>query len=123
MAQLSPGRIGLVLSGAFLAGVAATVLQAVGVSPAYAVVVGLSGAMPILLEGMRPSDDSPDTGTRLQRAAAEITGALFVGMFGAFALVLADVSDAILVVGATLGAYVGGMFARSAIRSGADESD
>lgn len=113
----------MVLAGAALAGVAATVLQAVGVSPVYAVVVGLSGAMPLLLQGMRPAGRSGATGDRIQYAIAEIFGALLVGTFGAFALVLADVSQGVLVTVATLATYVGGFMARAAIGTGAEDVD
>jgi hypothetical protein len=123
MAAFSLRRIGFVLTGALLAGIGATLLQAVGVRPVYSVVVAIAGAMPVLLEGMRPAEGSVDTGTQLQYALVEIVGALAVGMFGAFALVLADVSQGILVGGATLAAYVGGFMARSAIRGGSDAED
>lgn len=123
MSQYTVRRIGLVLSGAFLAGVAATVLQMVGVPTPYAVVVGLAGAMPVLLEGMRPTEATPDRGTRLQWAVAEIGGALVAGLFVAFALVLAEVSTQVLVVGSTLGAYVGGFMARAAVDSGGEDDD
>lgn len=115
MAPFTLRRVALVISGAFVAGVAATVLQVAGVPTPYAVVVGLAGTMPVLLEGMRPTEATPDRGTRLQWALAEIVGALVVGLFVAFALVLAEVSIQWLVVGSTLGAYVGGFLARSAV--------
>lgn len=123
MASFTLRRVALVLSGAFVAGVAATVLQVIGVPTPYAVVVGLAGAMPVLLEGMRPTKASPDRGTRLQWAAAEISGALIVGLFVAFALVLVDASAQVLVVGSTLGAYVGGFMARAAVDNGGEGDD
>ena len=113
-------RVGLVLTGALLAGVAATVLQTAGVRPVYSVVIALAGAMPVLLEGMRPAERAGSTGTQVQYALAEILSALAVGMFGAFALVLAEVSEGILVGAATLAAYVGGFLARAAVRGGGE---
>lgn len=123
MARLLLRRVGLVLTGALLAGVAATVLQTVGVRPVYSVVIALAGAMPILLEGMRPAERAGSTGTQVQYALAEILGALAVGMFGAFALVLAEVSEGILIGAATLAAYVGGFLARAAVRGGGEVED
>ena len=123
MAPFTPRRIGLVVSGALVAGVAATLLQVLQVHPAYAIVVGLSGAMPVLLEGMRPVEGKLDRGSRLQMAFAEILGALTAGMFGAFALVLAEVAEPILAAGATLFAYLGGFFARSAVTGDDDDGE
>lgn len=125
MAAFSLRRIALVLTGAALAGIAATILQAAGIRPVYAVVIGLSGAMPVLLEGMRPTDTvgQSDRGGRIVRALAEILGALAVGLFGAFALVLASVSQGILVGGATVAAYLGGFMARAAVHGRGDDTD
>lgn len=108
-----PRRVALVVSGALLAGIVATVLQVSGIREVYAVVVALAGTMPILLEGMRPGEGADTTEGRLRAAAAEIAGALTVGLFGAFVLVLTETTGSLLVGGAALATYLGGILARS----------
>lgn len=110
-----PRRVALVLAGALLSGVVAGFAEAAGLSPPWAVVLGMTVAAPAIDAGLHPGH-LPEGATDLSVALLVMTvGALCVGGFAAIAVSLAEFPHAIAIGGPAAAAYAGALAARSAI--------